>query len=416
MKRLLAAALLCMALLAPLAVSAADADGDGVPDPAPPPAAPAEPGTAPTESGGDPAGTSYGARGTYALDANGNKVSGDALSKLPPEARWAMETKGLSPILGNAGEVLGYDGGNMSYLPDSIGKDYAAAAEKAKLGPGVQGPCAPNFPNCHSQEPAQPPPPTETAGDVANMIPAKPGANHCDQPGPPPPCKPKEETAEEKAQREKQEADKNVAAATEKGDVNALADAIDQRNKAQADASKTAANSYDPDSALGSPGTRDADNGSGSTPIAMSGGRDQGLGPSGRVGGDTGGSKGGGLAGREVTPDSRALAQNLIDMNRGIANGPMDGPSDPNVASIAQVSNRGLGGRAMDAARSLFSALTENLGVAADAPDADLSDQLATNPIDGAAVNRAPIKIVECKNDTLGGTAGGRTSRRVGGC
>lgn len=408
MKRLPAAAL---SLISLLAGSGAFAQTPPPEEEKPAPDAPASPapdGPAFRAAGGD------AKPGSYALDANGNKLTGDALLKLPPEARWAMEAKGYSPILGPNGEVLGYDDGNMSYLAGAIGKDYAAAAEKAKLGPGVQGPCAPNFPNCHSQEPAQPPPLTETAGDVANMIPAKPGANHCDQPGPPPPCAPKKETPEEKAEREKQEAEKAVGDAVAKGDVKETADAIDRRNKAQADANKTAANSYDPDSALGPPGTRNADNGPGSGPIAMSGG--QGLGPSGRVYEGPGGSKGGGLAGREVTPDSRSLAQNLIDTNRGMANGPMDGPSDPNVASIAQVSSRGLGGRAMDAARSLFSTLTENLGIAADAPDTDRTDQLATNPIDGAAVNRAPIKVVECKNDTLGGTAGGRTSRRIGGC
>lgn len=428
MKLLAAAAFLAMALAAPRAGHAqvwneetktydyVDDKGNvqgsspASDKPADKPADPAADKPAGEAAGGD---AKYG---TFALDSSGNKVTGDALSKLPPEAQWAMKEKGYSPVLGPNGEVLGYDNGMMCILPDAVGKDYAAAAEKAKLGPGVQGPCPPSFPNCHSQEPAQPPPPTETAASVAGMIPAEPGKNHCDQPGPPPPCAPdpKKDSAEAKAERERQEADQAVADTTQKGDVNALADALDRRNKAQSDANKTAYNFGDQGGGLGTPGTQDADSGPGSGPIGMSGG--QGLGQSGRIGGDSGSKGGGGLAGREVTPDSRALAQSLIDMNKGMANGPADGPSDPNVASVAQLSQRGLGGRAIDAARSLFSTLSENLGVAADSPETDLTDQLATNPIDGAAANRAPIKVVECKKDTLDGAAGGRTSRKIGGC
>lgn len=378
MKRLPAAAFTLIALLAPLAAWAADPETK--PEPAPAPAAPA----APTEE------PKYG---SFALDANGNKVTGDALAKLPPEARWAMETKGYSPVLGPNGEVLGYDDGKMCILPDAIGKDYAAAAEQAKLGPGVQGPCPPNFPNCHSQEAAQPPPPTEAAGDVLGMIPAEPGGkNHCDQPGPPPPCAPKKETPEQVAEREKQEAEKKVndkiAAATTNGDVNSLAAAFDERNKAQADSNKTAYDSGGQGGGLGAPGTQDADSGPGSGPIGATGG--QNLGQEGRVGGS------GGLKGREVTPDSRALAQSIIDTNNGMLNGNL-GPSDPKVLSTAQRAQRGLGGSAFDAAANWFDDLKGKLLGAEASPETDLSAGFAVSPVDGDRGDRATISVKECE-------------------
>lgn len=414
MKRLLAAALLFMAL--PLAASAADADGDGVPDPAPAPAAPAESGTAPAESGGDPAGTSYGARGTYALDANGNKVSGDALSKLPPEARWAMETMGVSPILGNAGEVLGYDGGNISYLPDSIGKDYAAAAEKAKLGPGVQGPCPPNFPNCHSQEPSQPPPVTES-DPYANM-PAN-SKNHCDQPGPPPPCAPKEEKKEDPAKVAKEEADRaqqDMAAAAARGDREAAMAAAKARDEAErrASAADDAGSRSGSRTSFGPPGGDLAFDGPGPSPAGSTGGRD--IGPQGQVGSGPGGAPGGGISGRQVKATTEQEVDAALAFHQGMKNGPLDGPSDPNVRSIAQTR---LGGSVFESAKRIFGDLASRLAGDAESgfqtPDgvavAGASDFHGATP-----VKMDPLKVVECKRDSLDGTAGGRTSRRIGGC
>jgi hypothetical protein len=431
MKPNAAAAFLLMALLTPLAAAAADADGDGVEDPPASTTPPAE-----EKPGGSQFGDvqqaidaekaqKEGAYGSFALDANGNKVTGDALSKLPPEARWAMETKGYSPVLGPNGEVLGYDNGMMCILPDAVGKDYALAAKENMLGPGVAGPCPPNFPACHSPEAAQPPPLVNASANTQDMMAGlnlggnkadgslgaanEPGAgqNFCDANPGRPPCAPVE-NPEEKADKERAAADAKVAAATESGNVDDLTKALDDRRNL-AESGNKGRGGFTP---MGAPGTDLASNDPGSGPIGSSGG--QNFGQEGRVGGAS--KSGGGLDGREVNPDSRALAQSLIDMNRGMANGPLEGDSDPNVQSVAQVANRGLGGRAMDAARSLFSTLSENLGVAADAPETDLTDQLATNPIDGAAANRAPIKVVECKNDTLNGTAGGRTSRKIGGC
>ncbi|TBR21705.1 hypothetical protein EPO15_09585 [bacterium] len=398
MNRPFAAAFLPLALLAALAGAAAAED----PKPEEKPADPAPAASAPADTSGSP---KYG---TFALDAAGNKVSGDALSKLPPEAQWAMKEKGYSPVLGPNGEVLGYDNGMMCILPDAVGKDYAAAAEQAKLGPGVQGPCPASFPDCHSKEPAQPPPPTETAGDVAGMIPAEPGGkNHCDQPGPPPPCAPKPEDPKEVAKQEAEKSSENAFNAASAGDVAGTREAIEKRNAAE---DKGRAGSGNPGFGSDDGDTRTASNDP-VTPMSTSGGG-QGIGAQGQVGG----GNGGGIAGKQVRAGVDQEADALIAFQQGMKNGPMDGPSDPNVQSVAQRANQGLGGRAMDAARSLFSTLSESLGVAADAPDTDLSDQLATSPIDGATANRAAIKVVECNNDTLNGTAGGRKARRVNGC
>lgn len=378
-----AAAFLCMALL-PLAALAADPE----PKPEPAPAAPAKPAEEPKY-------------GTFALDANGNKVTGDALAKLSPEAKWAMEVKGYSPVLGPNGEVLGYDDGKMCILPDAVGKDYAAAAKENMLPPGAQGPCPANFPSCHSPEAALPPPPTEAAADIPGQIPAEPGGkNHCDQPGPPPPCAPKPpDSPEQIAERERQEAEKKnneaMAEATKNNDVNAMASAIDESRRIQADSNKTAYNDPMTGGGLGTKGTQDASAGPGPGFIGSTGG--QGIGAEGQVGtSGPGGNQGGGLSGREVQPDSRALAQSVIDMNNGMANGSL-GPGDPNVRSVAQRASQGLSGSAFESVRSLAATLKEKLFGAEENPDTDLTAGFAVSPVDGSRSDQPVIAVKECE-------------------
>lgn len=413
MKAPLAAAFLSMALLASASaqewnektqsIEYKDSEGNVVnPPSSDKPAAPGEKPATEAAPGGD---AKYG---SFALDASGNKITGEALSKLPPEAQWAMKEKGYSPVIGPNGEVLGYDNGSMCILPDAVGREFGLANPKPGPDGNLPAPAGGSAVNVQDmmatlglkgKDPKDgmlPPPNTPKEGE--DFCSANPGR---------PPCAAvKEPTPEEVAANDVKAADERMSKASQEGDVDATAKAIDDRREAQARA--------DSKNPLGSPGTGESSTGPGPSPIASSGG--QNMGPEGRVGGDKGGTPGGGLDGREVQADSRALAQSLIDMNKGMANGPLDGDSDPNVQSVAQVAQRGLGGRALDAARSLFGSLTENLGAQADAPETDLSDQLATSPVDGATANRAAIKVVECRRDTLDGTSGGRSSRRVGGC
>lgn len=403
MKSRLAPALLCLALLAPAGALAAD--------PAPNEEKPAEttpPAEAPAQPGGD---QKYG---TFALDANGNRVTGDALKNIPPEAKWAMEAKGYSPVLGPNGEVLGYDNGMMCILPSAVADEYALANPGQAAAPtataadtGVTADLG------RRQEAAQAEGRVPKEGDLDFVGPLSPGfcANNPSAPA----CQAEREqqSPEDIARKEADDAARRASDAAAAGDRQATIDAIEAQRRAQDQYAKNDGETTpaaDPGfGAFGVNGTGNAYNGP--APSAPTGGG-QDIGAQGQVGGT-----GGALAGREVRGSTEQEADAMLAFQQGMKNGPLEGPRDASVASVAQVAQRGLGGRAMDAARNLFSTLSESISAAVDAPDTDLSDQLATSPIDGAAANRAPIKVTECdatQHDTLG--TKGKKVRRAGGC
>lgn len=395
-------------------------------------AAPDKPADKPADKPGEaspekPAGEAAGGDakyGTFALDASGNKITGEALSKLPPEAQWAMKEKGYSPVLGPNGEVLGYDNGMMCILPHAVAGEFALANPGKEAAPTVTAQdAAVDADKGRQQADAQAAGRVPKEGDLDFVGPLSPG--FCAANPSAPACagdkKEEEKSPEDIAAAEKSAAEKKAADAVAAGDRDAAIAALNKRNAAEdrmtteagdVGGNKGGRNGGFGFSTFGGPGGGLASDGP--APRTPSGGGAP-LGQEGRVGGD-GDSTGGGIAGKQVRASAEQEADAMLAFKKGMDAGPLEGDSDPNVQSVAQVANRGLGGRAMDAARSLFSTLSENLGVAADSPETDLTDQLATNPIDGAAANRAPIKVVECRKDTLDGAAGGRTSRKIGGC
>lgn len=116
--------------------------------------------------GGAPAAPAAPAANSMApVDHEGKPLSEDAIAKLPPEARWAMEQKNpdgttkYKPIVGPDGAVLGYESGNMCMLPGGIAEQFAlsqgqnqapppaetaaGAADQSQLGAAARGAAGP---------------------------------------------------------------------------------------------------------------------------------------------------------------------------------------------------------------------------------------------------------------------------------
>lgn len=413
MKRLFAAALLIGTLQAQAAASTADEEAQRAAAEAAAAAAAAEAseakgGAAAAPAGGEaPAphklnGMNYG---TFAVGSNGQQLTGDAIKDLPPEAQWAM-SKGLSPVLGPNNQVLGYDVSPMeSMLASAVAKDFAEATKQAQLPPGAQGPC-PQFINCRSSEPNQLPPATE-ADPFANM--AASSKNHCDQPGPPPPCAPpkeeKKEDPKEVAKNDLENSEKEADKALQTGDDAAGIAALAKRNEAE-----DRLNESGKEPALPGPGTDVAFTGPAPSVPGMTGGQGQGIGAQGQVGGDP-------FANAKkvrATPEQEWAAKKAE--KEGMQN-PLLTPSGPAI-SVAERMRRGFDGTFATLVGYKDELLGKAAGVQAN-PDADLSAGEATSTVmDGARTDAPVIHVAGCRNkrDMLDGSAGGRVVKSPNGC
>ncbi|TPW18264.1 MAG: hypothetical protein FD126_3487, partial [Elusimicrobia bacterium] len=344
--------------------------------------------------------------GTFAVGANGQQLTGEDIKNLPLEAQWAM-SKGLSPVLGANGQVLGYDVSPMeSRLAAAVMKDYAAASKQAQLAPGAQGPC-PQFINCNSSEAGQLPPPAES-DPFANM--GADSKNHCDQPGPPPPCKPKDEEKKEEdpkdiAKNDLEKSEKDADKALESGDDAAGIAALTKRNDAE-----DRVNQAGGAPGFGTSGADAAFDGPGPSAPGMTGGQGQGIGAQGQVGGDP-------FAGAKqvrATPEQEWAAKKAE--KEGMRN-PLLTPSGPAI-SVAERMRRGFDGTFATLVGYKDELFGKSAAVEAN-PEADLSAGEATSAIvDGARTNAPVVHVTSCrgKKDTLGGSDGDLVLKSPNGC
>lgn len=341
---------------------------------------------------------------------------------LPDYAKAAME-KGMTPVMGPDGTILGFDDpvGKMCWMPDAIQEKFGAnlpqnpetgATAAGALATAADGAAAATAPGAPAGAIGQGVPPPMAWNEQGPLAPGqirlpKPE----DEPAAPP-------TPDEKARA----LDNQIASSANSGDRDGLIEALNARNKNDAE---TESSSDGGDFASFGPAGADvASTGPRADPISGGGGDSQGIGASGQVGGfGPSGQGGSGIPqGKRVRADAEKEADALLAFQEGLKRDAQTGPSDPRTRSIAHTAqlaanNDTTGGfsGALRWANGLSQRLGFNLGADVEAQGA-LDDQLGTNPIDGGGASRASIQVVECSNDTLNGTAGGRTSRRIGGC